>query len=200
MRVDVRGRGSDVLELPGGAARRRRRRDARLSSLRSWAGDRGWSLEPALPGVVTRHPVPRLLDAGPAAADLVVGGPWRGHRAQLATVLVRPDAGPDPRGRRPDDVVLLAALEVAPVAGRYVAVVTAHGLDTTGSTASLETACRAAVLGAVADGLLLEGDCVALGELSVAVAGPWREAAAAPAALEAWFDLLAVVAERVLQA
>lgn len=187
-----------MLELPGGAARRRRRRDERLGFLRSFAADRGWSVEPALPAVVARHPVPRLHRGGPAAADLVVGGPWRGRRAQLATVLVRPDAGRASRGHRPDDVVLLAALEVPPVSGRYVGVVTAGVLDTAGSSPALEAACRPAVLRAVEQGVLVEGDCLALGELSVAVAGSWRDSPARPDAVEAWFDLLEVVAERVL--
>ena len=190
--------GEHVLELPGGAARRRRRRDERLTSLRGFSAAHGWAVEAALPGVVTRHPVPRLLEAGQAAPDLVVGGPWQGRRAQLASVLVRPEPARLPRGHRPDDVVLLAALEVPPVHGRYVGVVTASGLDVTGSSPELVAACGPAVGRAVAAGVLLEGDCVALGELSLAVAGPWRAGLGRAEGVTAWLDLLAVVAERVL--
>lgn len=187
-----------MLELPGGAARRRRRRDERLTSLRTFSAAHGWTVEPALPGVVTRHPVPRLLAAAQASPDLVVGGPWRGSRAQLASVLVRPEPARLPRGHRPDDVVLLAALEVSPVHGRYVGVVTSSGLDVTGSSPELVAACGPAVGRAAAAGVLLPGDCVALGELSLAVAGPWRSGLERADGVAAWFDLLSVVAERVL--
>jgi len=187
---------SRVLDLTG-AGRRRRRRDERLALLREFAAARGWTAQPALPPVVTRHPVPRLLEAGPAAAaDLVLAGPWRsGARAELASVLVRPAGGRPPGARRGDDVLLLARLDVAPVAGRLVLVVTGGGLDAAGSTPSLLPAARPAVLRAVQDGVLEPGDCLALGEGSLALAGPWRPSIARPEALAAWFALLAAVAE-----
>jgi len=179
----------------GGAARRRRR-DERLASLREFAAGHAWSSRPALPAVVTRHPVPRLLQPGPAAADLVLGGPWRGAPAELVSLLVRP-ARPGGSARRADDVLLLARLDVPPVPGGLVLVVTDGGLDASGSSAPLADAARPPVVQAVRDGVVAEGDCLVLGDASLAVAGPWRPALADVEALGAWFDLVRVVAERL---
>ncbi|NIZ92044.1 hypothetical protein [Kineococcus rubinsiae] len=180
-----------------GAARRRRARDERTAFLRDLAAARGWSERPALPSVVTRHPVPRLAGPDPAAADLVLGGAWRGREVELASVLLRPAGRRAAGGRRPDDVLLLAALELPPVAGRLVAVVAAGDLDVSGSTASLAARCRPAVLQAVRDGVLAEGDGLALGEGSLALAGAWRPAIAREDAVDAWFALLVAVAEQL---
>jgi len=196
-----------VLDLTG-AARRRRRRDERLALLREFAAGRGWTPRPSLPSVVTRHPVPRLLAAGPAAAELVLGGPWRSGGwagpAELASLLLRP-AGDRPSGaRRGDDVLLLARVDLPPLPGALVVRVTGGdgdgvgaggvGADGTGSSPALAAPAQPAVLRAARDGVLGPGDCLVLGESSLAVAGSWRPALAHREVLEAWFALLAVVA------
>lgn len=88
-------------------AGRRQARDERLLAYRAFGDEHGWPVRGLVENLTQRFPVPPLLGATAAQAELALTGTWAGRPALVTSVLVRP-YGADPR----DVVVQLTALDL----------------------------------------------------------------------------------------
>ena len=122
----------------------------------------------------TGYPVPPLLGARSAQAELALTGQWRGRSAVVASVLVRPEMRSGER-RPSDDVVQLTTLDSGPLELQFTADRLNKGLRT--ATVGVEDArCLANVVDlleiAARNDLLRVGDRIAASDAQLLMARP----------------------------
>ncbi|MFC3689468.1 hypothetical protein [Aquipuribacter hungaricus] len=146
-------------------------------ALRGFAGQHGWDVLGMVADLSTRYPVPDLVGAPSAQAELAVQGAWRGQPATVALVAARPPAR-DAHGRRQGDrTVLLVALDSGPRQVQLVAEVTGGQPEVAVLGDGPAPAAVVALLGPVGPvgrprpaGRLRPGDHVVLGEVDLVLA------------------------------
>ncbi|MEZ0164129.1 hypothetical protein AB2L27_05020 [Kineococcus sp. LSe6-4] len=159
------------------AAGVRRARDRRLLGLRGLPVTAGWRVEGNLVEVSTRFPVPNVLLAEHAHAELALTGPFAGRTAYVASVLARPaDTGRRGVRRARDEVFLLTSVEAVGAATEFVVGFSGAGAPvpfrgSPDQLAVLEAALRAAG----PDPAVRPQDFLAVGDTSVSLVGPWPE-------------------------
>ena len=102
----------------------------RFAALRARSAEWGWEVMGTTADFSLHYPVPDMLGALSARAELAVGGEWSGWPAQVALIAARP---PSPRVRlglpAPRATFLLAIIDGGPMSCQFVAEAVRGGID-----------------------------------------------------------------------
>ncbi|MBA2729370.1 MAG: hypothetical protein H0U48_01275 [Euzebyaceae bacterium] len=150
----------------------------RFAALRARSAEWGWEVMGTTADFSLHYPVPDMLGALSARAELAVGGEWSGWPAQVALIAARP---PSPRVRlglpAPRATFLLAVIDGGPMSCQFAAEAVRGGIDVVMlSRGSLPEAARRRLHAAVGSGALRPGDHVAVGEVQMLTARRLRHA------------------------
>lgn len=141
--------------------------------MREFAAREGWVVQAPPPGLLDRYGTCPRFHARTGGVELLVAGRWRTDAAHVASVLLRPvDGARPPRRRVPDEVVQVVALEVPPHLDQCSVVVGPRDPQVVGGSARTGRLLVPVVEAARDEGTLVDGDCVVLGQLSLAVVAP----------------------------
>jgi hypothetical protein len=143
----------------------------RFAALRAWSAERGWHVLGTSADFSLHYPVPGLLGAGSARAELAVGGEWSGWPAQVALVAAQASSRPAPGRRAPRATVLLVTIDSGPVGSQFVVEPVGRDLEVVMlSRGGLSPGASLRLRESVESEVLRRGDHVAVGEVQALVA------------------------------
>jgi hypothetical protein len=177
----------------GWRALSRRARAARHQALRDFSQRYAWQVVGLTTDLSQRYLLTPLLGAGSAQADLAVVGEWHGVGASVASVLVQREGAyvPTP-GRKRDEVVLLATLDVGPDHKQWLARRTHDRVEfqaVTDDAVALEADVTGLLSRRDVRAIFGDGDSVAMGQIDLAAVHHWHRGDDAEA-IAACLDLL----------